>query len=276
MSKKHHLAVGVDIGGSGIKGALVNLHKGKLVKKRTRIPTPRPADPEAVVDVVADVVRSVAEHAADHDVIESPDEITDLPLGVTFPGIMKSGVAHSAANLGDHWVGLDVAGMISQATGRTATVLNDADAAGQAEIDFGAGKDTKGVVLMTTLGTGIGCALFLNGKLVPNVELGHIEIDGHDAETRAAESARDREGLDWRQWADRLQRYYSTLEFLFSPDLFIVGGGVSKRSEEFLPLLNLDTPIVPAGLLNEAGIIGAAAMAGHAAKKRRKNSAGHG
>lgn len=275
MTKKHHLAVGVDIGGSGIKGAIVNLHKGKLVKKRTRIPTPKPADPDAVVGVVADVVRAVADHAARHGVLESPEEITDLPLGVTFPGIMKSGVAHSAVNLGDHWIGTDVAGMIGTKVGRAATVINDADAAGQAEIDFGAGKGRNGVVLMTTLGTGIGCALFLNGKLVPNVELGHIEIDGHDAETRAAESARDRDDLDWRAWAGRLQRYYSTLEFLLSPDLFVVGGGVSKHSEEFLPLLDLSTPIVPAGLLNEAGIIGAAAMAGHAQKKRdkhRKNS----
>lgn len=267
MSKKHHLATGIDIGGSGIKGGLVNLHKGKLLKKRTRIPTPQPAEPDAVVGVVADVVSAVAKQAAESGAIDSPDELAELPLGVTFPGIMKHGVAHSAANLGDHWIGIDVAAMIGEATGRETTVINDADAAGQAEIDFGAGADVPGVVLMTTLGTGIGSALFLNGKLVPNVELGHIEIDGYDYETRAAESARDRDDLSWEQWAERLQRYYSTLEFLFSPDLFIVGGGVSKHHDKFVPLLDLDTPIVPAGLLNEAGIIGAAAMAGHSRKK---------
>lgn len=264
MTNKQHLAVGIDIGGSGIKGALVNLHKGKLVKKRQRIDTPRPAEPGTLIDTVADVARAVARHAVDRGVLDTVDELRDLPLGVTFPGIMKSGVAHSAVNLGDHWIGVDVAGRVATTTGIPTTIINDADAAGQAEIDFGAGRKQPGVIIMTTLGTGIGSAVFLDGELFPNSELGHIEIDGHDAETRAAESSRDRDGLSWAEWAERLQRYYSMLEFLFSPDLFIVGGGVSKHHERFLPLLDLNTPIVPAGLFNEAGIIGAAAAAAHA------------
>ncbi|MFI2752400.1 polyphosphate--glucose phosphotransferase [Cellulomonas sp. P22] len=256
--KAHHLlearpqtAFGVDIGGSGIKGAPVDLGTGEFSGERVRIPTPQPATPEAVARTVAEVV----------DAFHLPSE---LPVGVTFPAVMLHGVAQSAANVDKSWIGTDVEDVISQATGRQVVAVNDADAAGYAETLFGAAKGVKGVVLVVTLGTGIGSAIVVNGTLVPNTELGHLEIDGHDAESRAADSARDREDLGWDQWAERLQRYFSVVENLFWPDLIVVGGGVSKHYERFLPLLDLRTPIVPATLRNAAGIVGAAALAADA------------
>jgi polyphosphate glucokinase len=170
-------------------------------------------------------------------------------------------VARTAANVDAAWVGTDVEALLREATGRPVLVLNDADAAGVAEARYGAARDVRGVVVVTTLGTGIGSALLLDGRLVPNTELGHLQVDGHDAETRAADSARERDQLSWQQWAERLQRYYSTLEDLLWPELIVVGGGVSKKSEKFLPLLDLRTPVVPARLLNSAGIVGAAVLA---------------
>ena len=240
---------GIDIGGSGIKGAPVDLDAGSFAADRLRIPTPQPSVPDSVADVVQQVVASFGEASG------------SAPIGVTFPAIIKNGVALSAANVDKSWIGTDADAVFTEKLGRKVFVVNDADAAGVAEAEFGAAKGVKGVVIMCTLGTGIGSALLLDGKLVPNTELGHLEIDGHDAESRAADSAREREDLNWEKWAHRLQKYFSTIEFLFTPDLIVVGGGVSKKSQKFLPLLNLRAPIVPAQLLNDAGIIGAAVLA---------------
>ena len=244
-------AIGVDIGGSGIKGAAVDLDAGDFAGDRVRIPTPKPSTPDAVARVVADVV----------DKISAESEGGGLSVGVTFPAVVQHGVARTAANVDRSWIGTDVAAVLGRATDHPVHVVNDADAAGVAEARFGAARDVRGVVLVTTLGTGIGSALIVDGVLVPNTELGHLEIDGHDAETRAADSARERENLDWKEWARRLERYYGALEDLFWPDLFVVGGGVSKKHENFLPLLRLRTPIVAAVLRNRAGIIGAAVLA---------------
>jgi len=237
---------GVDVGGSGIKGAPVDLRDGSLADERHRIETPPGARPDEVVDVIVRVVRSFG---------------WTEPFGCTFPGIVRHGVIGSAANVDDSWIGVDLATRLSEATGQPVAAVNDADAAGLAESHWGAARDRGGIVLVTTLGTGIGSALLVDGHLVPNTELGHLELDGKPAERRAASSVRERKGLSWEEWAARLQRYYAHLEFLFSPDLFVVGGGVSKKADKFLPLLDLRTEIVPAGLLNEAGIVGAAALA---------------
>lgn len=242
------IAFGIDIGGSGIKGAPVDVDTGSVLAKRLRIPTPRPATPEAVVSVIRTILNNfqVPKHAR---------------IGVTFPGIIHHGVCRSAVNLDGGWVGLNLEDLMRDDVGWQATVMNDADAAGYAEARFGAGAGMAGMVLTITLGTGIGSALVNDGKLVPNLELGHLEIDGHDAESRAAASVKHRENLSYEEWAARLQRYFEVVEFLFSPDMFIIGGGISKDHEEFLPLLNLRTPMVPAALRNEAGIVGAAAFA---------------
>jgi polyphosphate glucokinase len=185
----------------------------------------------------------------------------DAPIGVTFPAVIQHGVALTAANVDNSWIGTDIDALFTARLRRPVHVVNDADAAGVAEARFGAARDVNGVVIVVTLGTGIGSALLLDGRLVPNTELGHLEIDGHDAEKRAADSAREKEDLSWEKWAQRLQVYFSTLEKLFSPDLIVIGGGVSKKSEKFLPLIDLRTRIVPAQLLNDAGIIGAAVLA---------------
>ncbi|MDR7384833.1 polyphosphate--glucose phosphotransferase [Promicromonospora iranensis] len=242
------LAFGIDIGGSGIKGAPVDLVAGEYADKRTRIPTPRPSTPQAVADVLAQLVDSY--HLAD-----------DVPIGVAFPAPMQHGVVRSMANLDQSWTGVDLPALVRRATGRHAVAVNDADAAGVGEVRYGAARDTDGVVLVATLGTGIGSALVVDGVLVPNTELGHLEIDGHDAETRAADSAREREDLSWEEWAERLQRYFGVVEDLLSPDLIVVGGGVSKHHEKYLPHLHLRAPIIPAQLRNAAGIVGAAALA---------------
>jgi polyphosphate glucokinase len=238
------IGFGVDIGGSGIKGARVDLATGELASERVKIPTPRSYDIDEVVQTVLDVVAQAE---------------WDGPFGCTFPGIVKHGVLHSAANLGPHWVGLDFQSLLAERSGQQVAVLNDADAAGLAEMDFGAAKGRSGVVIVTTLGTGIGSAMFLDGKLIPNTELGHLEIDGVDAETRTSSAAKEREGLSFKQWAPRLQRFYTYLDFLFSPDLMVVGGGISRKSDKFLPLIEgLRCELVPAALENQAGIAGAA------------------
>lgn len=242
------IAFGIDIGGSGIKGAPVDLSVGEFTAERVRIDTPQPATPAAVAATVAQLV-------------DSFDLPRTLPIGVTFPAVIQHGVARSAANVDDSWIGTNVSAVIAEATGRHVLTVNDADAAGYAETLYGAARDHGGVVLVVTLGTGIGSCLVVDGTLVPNTELGHLEVDGYDAETRAADSAREREGLDWAQWAARLQRYFRAVEDLLWPDLIVVGGGVSKKHEQFLPLLDLRTPIVPAELRNAAGIVGAAALA---------------
>jgi polyphosphate glucokinase len=236
-------AFGVDIGGSGIKGAPVDLDTGLLATDRLKLPTPQPSTPEAVAETVAKIVEHFDWHG---------------PIGATFPAVVTNGVARTAANVDHAWIGTDVSATLSAAAGVDVTVINDADAAGLAEVSFGAAAGHDGLVVITTLGTGIGTALIHGGVLIPNSELGHIELDGEDYETRASAAARDREGLSWEKWARRLQRYFSALEFYLRPNLFVVGGGVSRRAEKFLPLLTLATPIVTAKLQNEAGIAGAA------------------
>ena len=249
------VGLGVDIGGSGIKAAPVDLEAGEFAAERVRIETPQPATPAAVAPVVAEVLAGF-------------DVPGDTPIGITFPAVIQHGIARSAANVDESWIGTDAETLFSEVLGRPVLVVNDADAAGYAETQFGAAKGVHGVVLVTTLGTGIGTALIVDGRLVPNTELGHLEIDGHDAEKKAADAARERHDLSWSQWAKRLQRYYSHLEDLLWPDLIVVGGGVSKKHEKFLPLLDLRTPIVPATLRNDAGIIGAAALAAARAADR--------
>lgn len=241
-------AYGIDFGGSGIKGAPVDLDVGEFAADRVRIPTPDPATPESVADVVAELLeRAGVSH--------------ETPVGITVPAIVRHGVVGSAANIDRAWISVDADRLFTERVGRPVTVLNDADAAGIAEARYGAAAGHPGLVIVTTLGTGIGSAIVHDGVLVPNSELGHLEIDGHDAETRASSAAREREGLSWEEWAARLTRYYGVVEALLSPDLFVVGGGVSKRAAEFLPLIDIRTEIVAATLMNTAGIVGAAAVA---------------
>jgi len=242
-------ALGIDIGGSGIKGALVDLEAGDFATERMRIDTPQDSTPANVAAVVGEIVTNFA------------DQLGDGPIGLTIPAIVQHGVTLSAANIHPSWVNCPAEKIFEDALGRDVVLVNDADAAGVAEVQFGAAKGNPGLVIMTTLGTGIGSAIIHRGALVPNSELGHLEIDGYDAEKRAAASVRTREGLSWEDYIPRLQRYYETVEFLFSPDLMVVGGGVSKKADKFLPQLKLRTPIVPAVLQNRAGIIGAACLA---------------
>ncbi|GAA5230354.1 polyphosphate--glucose phosphotransferase [Arthrobacter cryoconiti] len=256
MSKKHpspHTVIGIDIGGTGIKGGIVNLATGEIEGERYRISTPQPSTPQAVAKVVKEIVAELM--TRDH----APAK--DAPVGITFPAIISHGIARSAANVDQSWIDADVDKIFSKELGRDVQVMNDADAAGLAEARYGAGQGVKGTVLVITLGTGIGSAFIHDGKLIPNVELGHLEIDGVDAESKASATARERDGLDWDQYAVRLQRYFSHVEFLFSPELFIVGGGISKRSEDYLPQLKLRTKIIPAELANNAGIVGGALQA---------------
>jgi polyphosphate glucokinase len=241
-------AFGIDIGGSGIKGALVDTNTGALLTERIRIATPQPSTPEAVGAVVAELVARAQWQGM---------------VGATFPAVIQHGVARSAANVDPSWIGTDVDEVFTKATGTgtEVTVLNDADAAGLAESRFGAAKDINGVILLLTFGTGIGSALLVGDVLVPNTELGHLELNGHDAEKDAAASVKDNLGLSYKKWAKRVQEYMSFVERLFTPDLFIVGGGVSKNADKWVPLLELHTPVRPAQLLNNAGIVGAAVAA---------------
>lgn len=251
MTTKATRAVGVDIGGTGIKGALVDLEGGSLLSERVKVPTPAGAEPDDVLAAVKTVLETLGVSDA------------DVPLGVAFPAIVKNGKTLSAANVAETWVGFEAEKFFEDGLGREIHFANDADVAGVAEARYGAARDVSGLVLLTTLGTGIGTAMLYNGALIPNAELGHLQRANHgkDAEAWAAYSAMERDELTWKKWAQRLQWYYSYLEFLLSPDLFIVGGGVSKHADEFLPMLTLTTPIVPATHRNNAGIIGAAALA---------------
>lgn len=242
------IAFGIDIGGSGIKGAPVDLADGSLAAARVRIPTPKHSTPAAVADVCAEVLASF-------------DLPADTPVGVTLPAPIRHGEVLFMANLDQSWVGVNVDELMTGALGRPVRAVNDADAAGYAEVAYGAARGQAGTVIVTTLGTGIGSALIVDGKLVPNVELGHLEVDGHNAESRASAAVKDREGLTYAQWAKRLTKYYATVEMLFSPDLFVVGGGVSRDYQEFMPLIKIRTPMVPAALRNTAGIVGAARLA---------------
>jgi polyphosphate glucokinase len=238
---------GIDIGGSGIKGTRVDLDRGAFLADRVRIPTPSPSTPEAVCDVVAQVLEQA----------EAPDG----GFGLTLPAVVTHGVARTAANIDDAWIGTDVAAVVEERLGRSAHVVNDADAAGVAEARYGAARGVDGVVLLLTLGTGIGSALLVDGRLVPNTELGHLELDGHVAEHRASDAARERDDLSWQEWAGRLERYLRHVDRLLWPDLVVVGGGVSKKADKWLPHLDVRPPVRPAELRNDAGIIGAALLA---------------
>ena len=252
MGAKAKRAVGVDIGGTGIKAGIVDLDAGVLASDRVKVATPAGAEPADVLTAVRTVLDTLG-IADDHDV----------HLGVAFPAIVKGGRTLSAANVSQKWIGFEAEKFFEDGLGRGIHFANDADVAGVAEVRYGAARGRRGLVILTTLGTGIGSAMIYDGVLVPNSELGHLQRakEKGDAETYAAYSAMEREGLDWAEWTARLQWYYSHVEFLFSPDLFIVGGGVSKHSDRFLPLLDIQTPIVPAVHRNNAGIIGAASLA---------------
>ncbi|HEY7008201.1 MAG TPA: ROK family protein [Jatrophihabitantaceae bacterium] len=241
-------AFGIDIGGSGIKGAIVDTATGELVTERTRILTPQPSTPDAVAEVVAKLVSDAGWNG---------------PVGATFPAVIQHGVARSAANVDPSWIGTDVDACFTRVTPSATDVhvLNDADAAGIAEARFGAARGVSGVVILLTFGTGIGSALLLDGTLVPNTELGHLELDGYDAEKRAAASVREEGDMSYKDWAKRVDRYMSHVEHLFTPDLFVVGGGVSKSAAKWVPRLTVHTPVKPAELRNDAGIVGAAMAA---------------
>jgi polyphosphate glucokinase len=240
--------LGIDIGGSGIKAAPVDVETGTLAGERLRVGTPQPSQPEAVADVMSDLVKQFAWQG---------------PIGCTFPAVIKHGVAWSAANVDSSWIGTNGQELFEQKTCCPVLLLNDADAAGLAEMQFGAGRGREGVVMVLTFGTGIGSAVFLDGKLLPNTELGHLELRGKDAEHRASEAVREIKKLSWKQWAERVNEYLSVLEKLFSPDLFIFGGGVSRKHEKFFSFLQTRAEIVPAQLLNNAGIVGAALAVAH-------------
>jgi polyphosphate glucokinase len=239
--------LGIDIGGSGIKGAIVNIHKGELATERHRIDTPQPATPEAVTDTVAEIVRHFEWRGA---------------IGCTFPAIMKEGVAYSAANVDDAFIGTNVKRMVEEKSGCPTIILNDADAAGIAEMHFGAGRGYLGTVIMLTIGTGIGSAIFRKGVLVPNTELGHLFMEnGEEGEEYASDRVRKDDDLGWKSWGKRLNAYIQHVEFLFSPDLLVIGGGVSKKHQKFFKRIETKCDLVPAELRNEAGIIGAALAA---------------
>ena len=246
--------LGIDIGGTGIKAAPVDVATGTLTSARVKVPTPHPALPGAIADAVAGLVRDFGWTG---------------PAGITFPGVVIGGVTHTAANLDPAWLGVDARTLFGQATGLDVSVLNDADAAGLAEMKWGAGSGVPGTVLMLTFGTGIGSALFTDGMLVPNTEFGHIEIRGRDAETRASEHARELHDLSWGRWAGRVDEYLDRLEALLAPELIIIGGGISRKADRFLPLLtSLRARIVPAAMHNDAGLAGAAMAAAPVAATR--------
>jgi polyphosphate glucokinase len=235
--------LGIDVGGSGIKGAPVDVRKGKLLAERFRLETPHPATPQAVADTVGEVARHFAWHG---------------PIGATMPGVVKDGTMLTAANIDKSWIGSNAAALFSQSTGSPVTVLNDADAAGIAEMRFGAGRGRMGVVIMITLGTGIGFAVFHDGVLLPNTELGHLEINGRDAEETASARVREENDTSWKKWGKHVDAYLDKVDQLLWPDLIIIGGGVSRKAEKFFPYLNTRAELVPAQFENEAGIVGAA------------------
>jgi polyphosphate glucokinase len=247
MTSQHDTAThgfGIDVGGSGVKGGIVDLTTGKLVGERFKLPTPQPATPDAVAKTIADVVAHF--------------EWTG-PLGVTYPGVVTEGIVRTAANVDKSWIGTNAAEVYSAALGdQPVTVLNDADAAGLAEERFGAGRDVSGVVVLLTFGTGIGSAVIHNGLLLPNTEFGHLEVGGKEAEHRAASSVKERKDWSWERWTKEVTRVLVAVENAIWPDLFIVGGGISRKADKWVPLLANRTPVVAAALQNTAGIVGAA------------------
>ena len=238
--------LGIDVGGSGIKGAPVDVLTGELLAERIRIPTPQPSKPQKVAKVVAEIAKGFRWNG---------------PIGVGFPAPIVDGKVMAAANIHRKWVGQNVSALFAKTTGCPVYVFNDADAAGTAEMRLGTGKGRKGVVIVITIGTGLGSAIFTEGCLLPGTELGHLEMGGKDAEIRASDAARKREKLSWKKWAKRFDRYLHELESLFWPNLFILGGGISKKHELFFPYLTTRAEVVPAKFLNNAGIVGAALAA---------------
>ena len=255
ISTNSEPVLGVDIGGSGIKGALVDPQSGELIGERIRLVTPEGAKPDDVAEVVAELVRKLNYSG---------------PIGCGFPAVVLNGIVMTAANVHETWIGKDINRLLSVATGQAVFTLNDADAAGMAEMRFGVGRQhSHGVVILITIGTGIGSAIFVDGKLVPNTEFGHMEIRGKDAERRASDAARKRKDLSWKEWAERFSEFLNRLEILFWPDLFVLGGGISKETEKYLHFLKVRTKIVPAELENQAGIVGAALYAAAQAPKEQ-------
>ncbi len=246
MQEQHIL--GVDVGASGIKGAIIDVHTGELRTERLRFPTPEPSLPQEVAKVFAQLTKEMEWHG---------------PIGCGFPAIVKKGVSYSASNIDKSWIGANVADLLKKATGSDVFVLNDADAAGMAEMRFGKGKDKTGTVILITIGSGLGTGIFVDGKMIPNTEFGHIYLRGHQevAEKYASNNAKEREQLSWEAWAKRFDEYLQHMDFLFSPDLFILGGGTSKYFELYKNHFTIPTPIVPAKLLNNAGMVGAAIYA---------------
>lgn len=256
-------AIGIDVGGTGIKGGIVNLDKGKLTGERFRIPTPKPATPEAVAGVIGEILEELLGR-------EKAPAVAELSVGVLVPGIVVDNQVLSAANIDDSWLECDAGALLRDLPGQIHT-FNDADGAGLAEAHYGAGSDTSGSVMTVTLGTGIGSALVHDGELVPNTEMGHLEFEGEVAEQKASAAARERADMPWDEYGRLLNRYLVHLERLFSPKKFIIGGGISKRSEDFLPqVTDVRAPVVPAQLKNNAGIVGAAL---HAAEQTRRQAA---
>jgi len=253
------IASGIDVGGSGIKAAVVDVEAGRLRSERLRVVTPNPSTPDAVLAAVARLIKRLAK-------ANGLGEST--PVGIGLPGVTIDGVLKSAANIDQAWIDFPVVERLTRVLGRRVSIINDADAAGIAEMSFGAGKGCTGVVIVLTFGTGIGSSIFVDGHLVPNTEFGHMEVRGKDAEHRAADRIRTEEKLSWKKWADRVDEFLHRMELLFSPDLFIIGGGVSKKHEKFIPRLTVKAEVVPAKMMNEAGIIGAAMAARHLAKKK--------
>jgi polyphosphate glucokinase len=247
--------LGIDIGGSGVKGAIVDTKKGVLLTERYRIPTPQPATPEAVAKVIAKI--------SNHFQWKGP-------IGVGFPGVIQQGIARTAANVDDSWIDKNLNKLFSKATGCKVHVVNDADAAGMAEVKFGAGKGVKGTIILITVGTGLGTVIFTNGKLVPNLEFGHLMLHGADAELYASDAARSKNDMDWDTWAGRFNEYLLRIEELTWPDKIIIGGGASKKGEKFFPFLSTKAPVVPAKLMNEAGIVGAALVSKYYNKLERE------
>ena len=238
---------GVDVGGSGVKGGIVDLDTGLLIGERFKLPTPQPSTPDAVAKTVAAVVREFGWTGS---------------LGVTYPGVVTDGTVRTAANVDKGWIGTNARDVISaELNGQTVTVLNDADAAGLAEEKFGAGKDNTGVIVLLTFGTGIGSAVIHNGLLLPNTEFGHLEVGGKEAEHRAASSVKDRKGWSYERWSQEVTTVLIAVENAIWPDLLIAGGGISRKADKWIPLLKNRTPVVAAALLNTAGIVGAAMAA---------------
>ena len=266
-------AIGVDVGGTGIKAGLVDTATGNLAFKRVRVLTPSPSTPPEVAAALADLIELLVSTALDLGVVDDRSALDALPIGCGFPGVVRDDHVDFAANLDQTWIGSNITSILAEHTGRRFYIMNDADAAGLAEMTFGAGrKHRKKTVLLTTLGTGIGTALFTQGRLVPYTELGHIEMNGRDAETQAAESVKVRENLDYEEWAIRLQQYYSQIELLVAPDVILIGGGISKSHAQFLPLIRTRAEMKPAKLLNNAGVVGAAMLAANNGKAKVKKS----